>query len=165
MCLVLFALSHFALSVPMKIIISGVHFTAAKVIRRSVSCTLRVTLSHFHIIFIGFHPVINAIIITYVIKQYHCTNTFGILCITSVQAIHNCRSAPVTQRSRCISQKRIVKYSQTNAFRNMKPTPRASIEQHRQLLRSTSAHLSHIQRNKTVKSHVYLRDTRRTTES
>jgi len=35
----------------------------------------------------------NAIIITYVIKQYHCTNTLGIICITSVQAIHTCRSA------------------------------------------------------------------------
>ena len=79
MCVVLYTLSHFVLSVPMKIIIGGVHFTAAIVIRRSVFCTLRHTLPQFHIIFIGFHPVINAIIITYAIKQCNCTNTLGTL--------------------------------------------------------------------------------------
>jgi hypothetical protein len=97
MCVILFTLSHFVLLVPMKIIISGVHFTVAIIIRRSAFCILRFALSQFHIIFIGFRPAINAIIITYFIKQYHCTNTFGTFCVTSVQAIQNCPSAPETR--------------------------------------------------------------------
>ena len=66
-----------------------VHFRVALIIRRSIS-TLRVTFCRLHIIFIAFRPAINAIIITYIITQYQCTNTLGILCITAVQAIHAC---------------------------------------------------------------------------
>jgi hypothetical protein len=44
--------------------LSSIHFRAAMIIRCSVSCTLQVTFSRLHIIFIAFRPVINAIIIT-----------------------------------------------------------------------------------------------------
>jgi len=74
-----------------KIIVSSVHvhFIAAVIIRRSVSITLPVTISRYHIISIAFSPVINAVIITYIIIQYYCTNTLGILRISGLKAIHN----------------------------------------------------------------------------
>ena len=67
-----------------------VHFISAIIIQHSISCTLQVT-SGVHIISIRFCRVINTVIITYIIRQYHCMNTLGILCITSVYAIHNSR--------------------------------------------------------------------------
>jgi len=75
-CVELFTLPHFVLSFPMKTIISSVHFIAAIIIQCSVFGTLRVTFSWFHIIAVIFCLVI--------IRQYHCTNTLGILCNTWV---------------------------------------------------------------------------------
>jgi hypothetical protein len=49
---------------------------------------------------------------------------------------------------------RIVKYSQTNTFRNTNPTSRASIEQCRQLFRSTSAIFCIFKETSDQKSHV-----------
>jgi len=92
MCVQRFTLSHFVLSFPMTTTVSSVHFSATIIIRLTVFCTLRVTFSRFQIISISIRPVINAVIITNVIiRQYHCTNTLGILCITSVPATHNSR--------------------------------------------------------------------------
>jgi len=50
---------HFVVFFPMNIIVS-----AAIIIRRSVFCIRRVTFSRFHIIYIGFRPVINDVNIT-----------------------------------------------------------------------------------------------------
>jgi hypothetical protein len=76
-------LPHFVFSFPMKTIISSVHFIATIIIRRSVLCTLRVTC-RFHITSIGFRPVIDAVIIIYIIRRHQCTDTLGVLCVTSV---------------------------------------------------------------------------------
>ena len=62
-CVELFTLPNFVLSLPVKATISSIPFTAAILIRRSVLCTLRVTF---------LLPVISATIITYIIRQYHC---------------------------------------------------------------------------------------------
>ena len=88
MCVQRFTLSHFVLSFPVTTTVSSVHFSATILIRLSVFCTFSLTFSRFHIISISFRPVINAVIITDIIRQYHCTNTLGILCITSVPATH-----------------------------------------------------------------------------
>lgn len=71
-CVELFTLPNFVLSFPVKAIISSIPFSAAILIRRGVLCTLWATFSWFHIIFIVYRPVIGAIIITYIIRQYHC---------------------------------------------------------------------------------------------
>jgi hypothetical protein len=71
-CVEHFTLPNFVLSLPVKAIVSSTPFSATILIRRSVLCTLRVTFSWFHIIFIVFCPVIIAIIITYITRQYHC---------------------------------------------------------------------------------------------
>jgi hypothetical protein len=76
-------LPHFVFSFPMKTVISSVHLIAAIIIRLSVLCTLRV-ISGFHITSIGFRPVVNAVVIIYIIRRHHYTNTLGVLCITSV---------------------------------------------------------------------------------
>jgi hypothetical protein len=67
-----FTLPIFFLSLPVKAIFSSIPFSTAIFILRSVLCTLRVTLSWFHIIFIVFLPVISAINMAYIIRQYHC---------------------------------------------------------------------------------------------
>jgi len=92
MCVGRFILPHF-MFFPLKRVVCSVHvhFSAAVIIRRSVFSTLRVTFSRFHIISIAFRPVINAVIITYIIRQYNCTNTLRIQCISGVRAIHNGR--------------------------------------------------------------------------
>jgi len=68
MCVLLFTLPHFVLSFPMNTIVTSAHCSAATIVRPSVFCTLRVTFSRFHVIFLGFLRVINAVTITYVIK-------------------------------------------------------------------------------------------------
>ena len=47
--------------------------------RRSVFSTALISFCQFHIISTAFRPVIKAVI-TYVIRQYHCTDTLGIPC-------------------------------------------------------------------------------------
>jgi hypothetical protein len=64
MCVKLFTLPHFVLSFPTKAFVSSVHFSPAMIIRPSVFCTLRVTLSRFNVIFLGFLRVINVVTIT-----------------------------------------------------------------------------------------------------
>jgi hypothetical protein len=71
-CVELFTLPNFVLFKPVKAIISSIPFSAAILIRRSVLCTLRVTFSWFHTIFIVLRTVISAIIITYINRQYNC---------------------------------------------------------------------------------------------
>ena len=48
-----------------------VHLSAAIIIRRNVFSSLRVTFSQFLIISSALRPVINAVIINYIIRQYH----------------------------------------------------------------------------------------------
>ena len=100
MCVGLFTLPQLVLSFLMKTVTSSVHvhFSAAAIIRRYVSSTLQVTFSRFHIISIAFLPVINAVIIAHIIRQYHCTNTLGIILrISGVKAIHNGRQKLTSQ--------------------------------------------------------------------
>jgi len=81
-CVELLTLPCSILFFPLKTIISCVRFSVAVIIQCSVLCTL--TFTWFHIIFIGFCPIINAIIITYIIRHYHCMNVLGIVYITSI---------------------------------------------------------------------------------
>jgi hypothetical protein len=50
----LVTLPHFLLTFPMKTVVSSIHFIAALIIWCSVCCTLQVTISWFHIVFIRF---------------------------------------------------------------------------------------------------------------
>jgi hypothetical protein len=84
MCVEPLTLSRFVYSFQKYINISIVYCIASIIIRHSVFGTIRFTFSWFHIIFTGFLPIINATIITYVIRQYERTNTLGILCIASL---------------------------------------------------------------------------------
>lgn len=126
-CVQHFTLPTSSLSSPLKTAVSIVHFIAAIIIRPSVYCTGRVTFCRFHIIFIEFRPVINAI--TYIIRQYQFTNTLGNPCISWVQATHN-------GRYRVLSQIQIAKNSKTNEIWSTKPNPQTSKKQLKKLLRS-----------------------------
>jgi len=155
-----FYLTPHRLVFPVRTTVSSVHCIAVIIIRRSFFCTLRVTFCRFNIVSIAFCPVINAVIITNFVRNYNCTNTLGILCNASVQAIHNGCEKVTLARWRRISRIQIARYSQTNAIRHTKTTPRASKEQSRQLLRSTSAYFSQFKEtNKQIRMH--LRDQRR----
>ena len=141
-CVQLFTLSHFVLSFTMKI---TVHFCAAIIIRHRVFCTLQVTFSRLHINSIAFRAVINAVIITIIIRQYHCTNTIGILCITSVLATHPWRppgtkNTTVTRTVSLYLSDTRCQYSQKNAIRNRKPTSTG-------FQTATWTHLYHIIKN------------------
>ena len=57
-CVKLFTLRYIAFSFLMTTIISSVHFIV-EIILRSLFCILLVTSSRFHIIIIGFRPIIN----------------------------------------------------------------------------------------------------------
>jgi len=89
----------------MKATVSSVHFCSALIIRRSALCTNWDTFSRFHIIFVAFPPIINAVIITYATRQYRCTKTLATLRIISVEAIHkgwqNLTPQQSLGRSRC----------------------------------------------------------------
>ena len=89
-CVGHFTLPHFAFSVPMKKIVNN--FSATITMFR----TLLVSSCRFHRISIACRPVINAITIIYIIRQYQCTNMLSILCISSVQAIHSGRQKLAT---------------------------------------------------------------------
>ena len=53
-CVELVASPHFVLSFPMKTVFSSIHFIAALFIWCSFCCTLQVTISWFHVVFIRF---------------------------------------------------------------------------------------------------------------
>ena len=101
------------------------------------------------------------IIITYTIRQYHCTQTFGFVCITFgtiyPYVYEKLRAHQWHGGSRCISQTQAAKYCQMNSIRNTKPIPQASKEQHRQLLGNTRAPSSHIPRKNKQNSRVLCR--------
>jgi len=125
-CVDLFTLHYFVLYVRKKKIVSNLHIIAA--VSSDVDfCTLPITFSRFHEISIAFRPVINAFTITYIIKQFHCNDTVGILSITCVKANHNSRHqlTPHTYRRPVSLRCKNAKYSQTNAIRIMNPTPQA----------------------------------------
>jgi len=93
--------------------ISSVHFIAAIITQRSVFCTLSnhpLSVPHnLHRI-----PSRHQRCLHHIIRQYQCANTLGILCVTSVQAIHNGRQKLRPRQehgpSCCISQIQIAKY-------------------------------------------------------
>jgi len=147
-----FYFTHFVLSSPLKTAVSMVHFIAAITIRPSVFCTGRVTFCHLHIIFIEFRPVINAI--TYIVRQYHFTNTLGIPCISSVQATHNGRCYALSLR-----------YKLPSSAKRMRSGARNPIHK---LLRSNLGSYSETfiaySKKETTKSHMYLRGTARPQE-
>jgi hypothetical protein len=151
-CVELFTLPNFVLSLPVKAIISSIPFSAAMLIRRSVLCTLRVTFSWFHIIFIVFRPVISAINITYIIRQYHCrihTAPSPLLPYKlSITVARNSHRTTNTDGNAVMSPILTDTCIPTNLIRNTTTSPQASKKIHKQLLRSTRAQLFRIQRNK-----------------
>jgi hypothetical protein len=104
--------------------------------------------SRFHIIPILSRPVINAVITTYVIRHYNCTNTLGILFITSVQAKTD--DLAYLSDTNCLIQANESDYDTTS-------TPQASKKQHRQLLQVHQRTFLILKERNNDMSHMYER--------
>jgi hypothetical protein len=72
------------------------------------------------------------------IRQYHCTNTLGILCIMGLSDTEGPPDTNITLVAR-ISQKQTARYSRTNVMWNTKLTQQGSKHQRWQLSRCTWA--------------------------
>ena len=102
MCVELFTLPHFILSFPMKTTVSSIHLIAAIIIQQSTalsdSPSLGSTYPPKHC------SAINAIIIitTYIIRQFHCTNSLGIFSISWVKVINSCQKPTLLKYHGCL---------------------------------------------------------------